>query len=284
VIAHAPPASPNGFPTRKRIAPFALHRPASIGEALAIYHDSDGAAFYAGGVDMMNRLKGGQRVGDLVHLGRVTQLQGIVRRDGFVHVGSGVTHAAAATALRDDLPELAALLDDMANVRVRFVGTLGGNVMAGDPAYETLPAMAALGARLVFADRHGERAISASAYGHEDGLLVRFEIPIVAGARLLFDRAHRPFAGVMLGVTLVNGLVTHLRLTVSCAFNRPVCLEQRFDERLEAARAASWAPAVAATLAGALPEPASDWVASARYRRRLVGVIAARLLATLECT
>jgi CO/xanthine dehydrogenase FAD-binding subunit len=53
------------------------------------------------------------------------------------------------------LPALAQTWPDVANIRVRCKGTLGGNIMAADPAHDFKLAALAADARLVFA-RHLE--------------------------------------------------------------------------------------------------------------------------------
>src|SRR5579863_5221454 len=133
--------------SRKLIAEFRLHRPRSAAEAAAIKAEGGpGAVFMAGGIDLVNRMKFGAAIADLVHLGGVTGLDAIEPTADGLRLGSLVTHDRLATSpvVRSLLPVLAQTWPDVANIRIRCKGTVGGNIMAGDPAYDF--ALAALAA------------------------------------------------------------------------------------------------------------------------------------------
>ena len=141
------------YGSHSAIAPFRLMRPASVAEAAAALGDG-GSACLAGGVDLVPALRAGRRIERIVYLGGIDALKSVTRRDGAVTIGAGVTYHRLATdpAIARALPDLAAIWNGVANVRVRHAATIGGNVMARNPAYDVLPALQALGARLVFTD------------------------------------------------------------------------------------------------------------------------------------
>src|SRR5512132_3059731 len=117
------------YGSHSAIAPFRLLRPARIEEAAAAA--ADGAACLAGGVDLVPALRAGRRVERIVHLGGIAALKSIETRDKVLRIDAGVTYARLASdaSVAAALPELAAVWRGVANVRVRHVATVGGNVM-----------------------------------------------------------------------------------------------------------------------------------------------------------
>lgn len=109
------------------------------------------------------------------------------------------THAAIAASplIREILPDLATLWPTVANPRVRFTGTIGGNVMVGNPDYDALPALMALGAEPEVAP--GLRT-SLDTLG-PDSLVTAFIIPNPTTLRLFADRSLRPALTVWLGLS-----------------------------------------------------------------------------------
>jgi molybdopterin-dependent oxidoreductase-like protein len=123
------------------IPQFRLWRPRSAAEAVAMRAEAgDGAAFMAGGIDMVNRMKFGEPITEVIYLGGVTELCAINDTEGGLHVGSLVTHHQFETCalIRARLPVLAQTWQDVANIRIRCKGTIGGNIMAADPNYDSL--------------------------------------------------------------------------------------------------------------------------------------------------
>ena len=117
------------------LPPFELHRPALLEEAteLATRHGED-AAFYCGGTELLLLLKlGFAAFEDTVDL----KIEVTWRARGERHArGRCGRHAPRARAL-GGCPRAAAALArmerDVANIRVREVGTLGGNLCFSDP-------------------------------------------------------------------------------------------------------------------------------------------------------
>ena len=139
--------------SRKLIPEFRLHRPRSTMEAVALKAAAGaGAVFMAGGIDVVNRMKFGVPVTDVIHLGRLAGLDRIEEREGELHLGALVTHDRLATApqVAARLPSLAQTWPEVANIRIRCKGTIGGNIMAGDPSYDFALTALAADARLHF--------------------------------------------------------------------------------------------------------------------------------------
>ena len=254
------------YGSHSAIAPFRLLRPVRIDDAVAAA--ADGAACLAGGVDLVPALRAGRRVERIVHLGGIAALKSIERRGDSLRIGAGVTYARLAvdTAIAAALPDLAAVWRGVANVRVRHAATIGGNVMAGNPQYDMLPALLALDAKLVFAQANGrQESVGADASVWPQGVLAAIDIPLAPKRRFAFERMFKPVISLALGV---DG--KRARVAIGCAYARPLCCDFAFD--------GSSPVALADAIARDLPEPVSDWNASGAYRRRLVRVLLARRL------
>lgn len=252
------------------IAPFRLHRPTSVAEAVSARAAAGpDAAFLAGGVDLVPAMRRGTAPGDVVHLGGIAELTRIDRTEEGLVLGGGITYRQIETdpTLADALPDLAAAWHQVANIRVRLAGTLGGNLMAGNPTYDALPALAALGARLRFVGDGGETTIDLGAEPlptlPPSGLMVDATIPLDPAPRLYVERAYKPVAAVF-----VVRRQDRVRVAVACAHGAVV--------------AASGAVADgAAAIQAKLPSTITDPWAGADYRARLVDVLIGRGLDAL---
>jgi CO/xanthine dehydrogenase FAD-binding subunit len=231
----------------------------------------------AGGIELIGRLKWGELVPDVVHLGRVAGLAGIAAEHGVLRIGAGATHAAIAgsPAVAAMLPDLAALWPLVANPRIRFAGTLGGNLMAGQAGYDGMPALLALGASLELATAAGARRIAAGDPLPAGALLTAALLP--AGTLLFADRSLKPAIIAWLGLSVAEGRVTAARLGIGAAHDAAVGLTLPVAGTPLGVLGGA-AEALGAWVAAALPEPVSDSLASAAYRRRMAGVLARRLL------
>ena len=120
------------------LAPFELHRVDSVEEAsAAILELGDEAVLYAGGTELLLLMKlGFASYGHLVDIKPIAELGG--------HRGAwtgrcasaracGTARSSAPPLVAAGWPALAAMERWVANIRVRTVGTLGGNLAFADP-------------------------------------------------------------------------------------------------------------------------------------------------------
>jgi carbon-monoxide dehydrogenase medium subunit len=239
-----------------RLRPFELHRPTSV--AAALDHLTMGAAL-AGGVELIEAMKGGYQPAALVDLSLLPGWRRIERQGADLVLGAGVTHAQA---IADPLVEAAiqgfqAVWRQIANPRIRAQGTLGGNLMAGNPAYDLLPVLMALEAEIVGVDPAGTAwRVPAGAPLH--GLITA--IHVRAGARLHFDRGWRPVLGV---AAVRRG--DRYRAAAVWGHGVPVAAPLR--------TAKAWVAAISPFITNA--------AGSADYRAAIAPVLAARALAAL---
>ncbi|MDW8397912.1 MAG: FAD binding domain-containing protein [Acetobacteraceae bacterium] len=174
------------------LPPFVLHRPTTVEEASR--HVAAGAVALAGGTDLVAQIREGLAIREVADLSQVRGLAGVSLAGGTLRIGAGTTHAegAADPALRAALPGLAEAWGRIATARVRFTGTIGGNLMAGRPRYEGRLLFGTLGALLRFADGTTLPAERLAGEASRHRLLT--DILIAGPERLLFryERALRP--------------------------------------------------------------------------------------------
>jgi len=171
----------------------ALCRAGSVAAAVAALAEP-GAMAVAGGTDLCARYNAGARPGLLVCLERLDALRCIAVGAGEIRIGALVPHAQGSgdAGLRAALPGFAAAWAMIANPRVRFRGTIGGNLMAGRTRYEMPLLLAALGATLHFAGGDGMTAQGPLAPPPAGALLHHVTIPRHRGQRFIYMRGLRP--------------------------------------------------------------------------------------------
>jgi aerobic carbon-monoxide dehydrogenase medium subunit len=272
---------------------FNLHRPERIADAVALLAEyGDDASPYAGGTELLIAMKA--RVlsyAHIVDLKGIAELRGVcMRGDGGLSIGPLSTHHALANdpLVRERLPAYAKLSANVANIRVRATGTLGGNLCFAEPHADPPAMLCALNAELVLASPAGERRMllrdfvlgELSTARATDEILVRIEVPgLPAGTRAgyrAFGHLERPAVGVAaVAVPLAKGYDWRLRVGSICG--RPTALPD-----LERAMRGLPADDALAILAEGAEEAAAhveaddDIRGSAEYKRHLVGVLARR--------
>jgi len=194
--------------SRKLIPDFELLRPRSAEAGAALEARTPGALFMAGGIDLVNRLKFGAPAAAVIHLGAVPGLAEITEHADALVIGAGVTHdqLQSSAPVRARLPALADTWSGVGNIRIRLKGTVGGNLMAREPAYDFALAVMAAGATLCFlgadgAPRRIDAAALTDAVGNpvaQPGLLTAIELP-TSELRLSFDRSLRPAVSLARG-------------------------------------------------------------------------------------
>ena len=272
--------------THRNIPAFNLHRPASIAEACALADNFAGRfVFMGGGVDLLQSLKSGLEVENLIFLKSVPELKTIAVQDDVLRIGACVTHRDLETdpLIAEHAPGLAGVWREIGNVRIRIAGTLGGNILSGNPGYDGLPALIALNAVAVIRDANGPHRVPAlNLNGRERlGLLTAIEIPIAPSHRFLMDRSLKPVTSVALSANVSNGRITDARVGVGCAFRFPNGGPLEIADGLTLQEVAKHAESIAQEFAEALPEPMEDVFASGTYRRRMNSLLLARQLRAL---
>jgi aerobic carbon-monoxide dehydrogenase medium subunit len=255
---------------------FDYRTPATTADALSAATQED-ARYIAGGQTLLQSMKLGLIAPSaLVDLAGVAELKGIRREGHGLVIGAGSTHAevAAAADVRQAIPALAALADQIGDRQVRHRGTLGGSLANNDPAACYPAAVLGLGAtvhtnrRQIAADDFFLGVYTTALGEGELITAVSFPIPAKAGWQKFRQPASR-FA--LVGVFVSQG-PAGVRVAVTGAGSGGVFRATGLEQKL----AANWS---AAALAGATvpaDELVSDLHGSAAYRAALIPELAAR--------
>lgn len=155
----------------------------------------------------MRKINAGIRIHSLIALDGVAELRTIRTRGGELWIGSCVTHADGSShpLIRSVVPGFAHAWQKIANVRVRYRATIGGNLMALRRRYEMSVLLTALKAKLVFLDRDSEFSATPSdlwsGAAPERALLTHIVLPISDHFGFFYDRTLRPSVTLALGLT-----------------------------------------------------------------------------------
>jgi len=274
--------------------------PASLGEALAMLAEYEGEArVIAGGTDLVPQLKKKERkVRCLVDVSRLPELKGIHGQDEVIRIGAAVTHQQLATSklLQEQASALAQGAAAVGSPQIRFVGTVGGNVVNAQPAADTAIPLLALGAEAEIASLGGTRREPLEALYVRPGesrvdasseILVALRFPALgrhegsAYARLAKRRA--------LSLPILNAaVVVHMAgdgrtLKEVCMALGPVALTPSRARQAEAALAGQIpdkeAIEAALEIASQEAQPRTNPLrGSAEYRREMVKVLLRRAL------
>jgi carbon-monoxide dehydrogenase medium subunit len=244
-----------------------------------------GAVFMAGGIDVVNRMKFGAPVTEVIHLGRVDGLDRIDEQEGGLRLGALVTHDRLATSpqIGARMPSLAQTWPDVANIRIRCKGTIGGNIMAADPSYDFALAAMAADAQLHFLSLDSSPIVFAAVDGgaNQVGLLTAIVLPTANKVWLLFDRSLRPIVTLALGLDFIDGRIIGGRAAIGCAYPVLVAAKLPLEEPLPPVELARRAARLAQAVAAELPEPLADHHGSSGYRRRMIELLLRRNLSTV---
>jgi carbon-monoxide dehydrogenase medium subunit len=271
-----------GLRSRKHIPPFDLVRPTSIEECCAWLARPGRTAVLAGGLDLIDRMKTGEVFDTIIAPSAIAELTAVRDSSDEIVVGALTTHADVANnpIVGERLPDLANLWRRIANPRVRWTGTIGGNLVSALPHYDALPALLALGATATVAtSASGQRRIALSEPIGRNELLVGIQIPASLRARLLADRSLHPTVAVYLGADVVTNDIAVLRVAVGGAYERAPLVTLPYGRSRQSLGAD--AAALAQRVVAELPAPMADGLASSNYRRRMIEVLTRRLLIRL---
>jgi aerobic carbon-monoxide dehydrogenase medium subunit len=270
------------------LPPFDLHRAQSSAEArqLLQQHGED-AAVICGGTELLLLLKLGYAgYGHLVDISGIAELGGIHASDGALVIGATATHREIERSplVLEHLPALAAMESRVANVRVRNVGTLGGNLCFSDPHSDPATFLLALDAEAEW--EAGRAPLAEFLVGPyetrlEHGqLLHAIRVPLpssdlrIAHRKLAFHE--RPAATVTCAIRVQDGAVADARIAVGSVGPRAVRASEAEARLAGASLRDGVARADAAEMAAEAAGAVDDANGSADYKAQLVRVLVER--------
>lgn len=278
---------------------FEYLEPTTVAEACALLQRYAGEARpYAGGAYLSIVLKQGLiQPKALVNIKKIDELKGIRfdAKDGLV-IGALTTHRELETSksAKEKFPILAEVEREVANIRVRNVGTIGGNLASGEPLTDLAQVFISLDARASIAGPSGSRIISIEELFidvyetslAEDEILTQIMIPPPPPrsgiAYIRFSSSSvvdKPCVGACARVSLGADDKTcdGIRITLGCV--APTPMRARKAEGVLAGRPFSAALAAeAGAAAAAEASPVSDIRGSEQFKRGIVRALVRRAL------
>jgi aerobic carbon-monoxide dehydrogenase medium subunit len=279
------------------LGPLVIHEPTTAEEAAGLRAElGDDATVYAGGSELLLVMKEGLgRWRHLVDVKNIRALRELADTGAELVVGAAVTHRQLERSplLRGRFGLLGEMEAQVANVRVRNVGTLGGNLCFAEPHSDPATALLVHEARVALRGPRAERVLPIGEFitgSYEtalapDEVLVRVEVPApppgAAGAYLKFGFHERPTVGVAVLLTSDGATVSVARVAVGCLGPTPARLP-RLEARLAGAALRALEAGIDARDSGVGElDVVSDLHGSAEYKRELAAVLIARALATV---
>jgi carbon-monoxide dehydrogenase medium subunit len=272
---------------------FRLEEPesaAEVSELLGRFGDS--AKIYAGGTELLLAMKEGLvEYERLINVKKLKGLSDIAGENGTIKIGALCTHHQLETSplLQQKLPSLVKLEQNVANVRVRQAGSIGGNLCFAEPHADPGTLLMALGAKMIAEKSSGRREIAAEEFfvdAYEtsiqaDELLTEIRVPTPGAnsrsAYLKFGYLERPSVGVAVALTLDGAIVNNVKIAVGCAGPAPKRVAEaeallNGKGKDEAVRLLPQAGAIA----GRVSEAISDLHGAQDYKEHIVGVLLKR--------
>lgn len=274
---------------------FRVLNPTTVVEAVGeLARLGDQARVYGGGTELLVLLRHKLVQTDhLLNIKPIAALSGIRRQGDVVSIGATVTHRDLETdpLVRENLPMLAQAESQVANIRVRSQGTLGGNLCFNDPHSDPATALLVYDASVTVHGSGGKRTMLLSEFLvglyatalEPDELLVEVNVPrLPAGfgsAYLRIHRLQRPTLGVAAAGRLEKGRIGEIRLAVGCVGPKA----QRLTDLESKMRGVTVGEAgrvigEAKPYLKALLDPMDDLLGSAEYKLYLTGVLLKRAL------
>ena len=278
------------------LGPLVIHQPQTVREAAALRAElGDTAAVYAGGSELLLVMKeglGGWQ--HLIDIKTIAALHELTEAGTHLVIGAAVTHRMLERSplLRARFPVLAEMQAQVANVRVRNVGTLGGNLCFAEPHSDPLTALLVHDARVVLQGPAQARTLAVRDFvtgSYEtalaaDEVLARIEVPAPpaasVGAYVKFGFHERPTVGAAVLLVARGQRVSAARIAVGCL--GPVATRlPALEARLEEVPLATLQAGIDAREGGLADlDVVSDLHGAADYKREMAAVLVSRALAT----
>ena len=272
---------------------FDIHEPASVNEASEMLrHYGSDAAVYAGGTELLLLMKGGLvHYPHLINIKTIPQLNEIRFDEKSLQIGALATHHQLEhdAVIRKHTPLLSEVESNIANLRVRITGTIGGNLCFAEPHSDLATLLLAWGADLELANVEHIRQVPVDEFfvglfateRQDDEILTgitisHFEDGMV-GAYEKFGTHERPTATVAVILQMQDGLIGDARVAIGSV--GPVPLRVVDTERmLQNERPSATLLEEAVAQARQAVDAVDDIYGSADYKRHLTGVLVERAL------
>jgi carbon-monoxide dehydrogenase medium subunit len=274
--------------------------PTTVAEACALLKQHAGEAkVFAGGSHLTILMKQGlYQPKALVNIKKIPQLKGVSydEKEGLI-VGALVTHRELETSalVREKFPVLCDAEREVANIRVRNMGTVGGNLASGEPLTDLSQIFISLDGQVKIAGPGGQRTIPIEELFvdfyttslAEDEILIQVLLPPLppcSGIEYIrFSSSSvvdKPSAGVAVRLTLESGVETiqTTRIVLGCVGATPV-RARKAEGLLTGKKPTAELAEEAGSIASQECSPTSDLRGSEQYKRAIVRTLVKRAAA-----
>lgn len=271
--------------------------PKSLEEALQFLAErGEGTHLLAGGTDLLVKMAHGRlKPRAVIALKQIDALGGI-RFDPEEGLTIGATalldEVASHPDVRAHFPSVAYAAQETANVQIRNMGTVAGNLCNAAPSADNAPTLTAMGGEAVIAGPKGERRVPLDRFFKGPGqtdiepgeILTAVHVPLVppgfgTSYRHISPRGKVDIAAVCVGamVGMEGAVCREARIVLGAV--APVPMRAKETEAL--VKGKELTPEVleqAGRQASEEARPISDMRASAEYRKRMTAVLTRRAL------
>ena len=274
--------------------------PTTIAEACTLLKQHVGdAKVFAGGSHLTILMKQGlYNPKALVNIKKISELKGIkYDAQAGLSIGALVTHRELETSalVREKFPVLCDAEREVANIRVRNMGTVGGNLASGEPLTDLSQIFISLDGKAKITGPEGQRAIPIEELFldfyttslAEDEILTQVLIPPLpprSGVDYIrFSSSSvvdKPSAGVAVRLTLDSGTETiqTARIVLGCVGATPV-RARKAEALIGGKQLTSQLAEEAGSIASQECSPTSDLRGSEQYKRAIVRTLVKRAAA-----
>ena len=276
-------------------APFAYHRPQTISEVSALLAEfGDEARVLAGGQSLIPMMKLRMATPEhIIDVASIAELKGIKRESGTLSIGAMTTQAELSSS--DVISGAAPIIREasllIADPQVRSMGTLGGNVVNGDPGNDMPAIMMTLDATFRLMGPNGTRHVAAREFYlgayvtalQAGELLQSIDIPMpVVGHGYAYEKLKRKIgdyatAAVAVMLTASQGKVATCAIALTNLADVPIYCEGA-GRAVVGSTLDKAAIDTCARLAAVQMSPANDAHGPAEYRASVGKVLLSRAL------
>ena len=279
------------------LSKFEYFAPLSVEEVLELLEmKGENARVMAGGTDLLLKIsKGELKPGAVIGLKKIKDLDNISfnKREGLM---IGATALLSDVASHPDIlreyPSIAYAASVTANVQIRNMGTVAGNICNAAPSADNAPSLMAMGAEVILRSTKRERKLSLdqffkgpglTAIEHGElltGILIPPPLPHqVVSYQHISARSRVDIAGVCVSamVRLNEERCEEVRVVLGAVAPTPM-RARKTEELLKRKRLSDELIEKAGILASEESKPISDMRASAEYRKKMVAVLTTRAL------
>jgi carbon-monoxide dehydrogenase medium subunit len=271
--------------------------PTTVAEACALLKQYAGEAkVFAGGSHLTILMKQGlYQPKALVNIKKIAELKGIRydAKEG-LSIGALVTHREIETSalVREKFPVLSDAEREVANIRVRNMGTVGGNLASGEPLTDLAQIFIALDGKVKIAGPAGDRVIAVedlfvdfytTSLEDEEILTEVVLPPLPSRSGIDYIRfssssvVDKPSAGVAVRLTLESGAdaIQTARIVLGCVGATPV-RARKAEALLIGKKLMPEMVEEAGSIASQECSPTSDLRGSEQYKRAIVRTLVKR--------